>query len=152
MKIDINLLRKRLETFLQDDSNQPCLPDKVLKSNPLLKDLELEFFASESWRCGGLTGGNCWGDQADHPVESDPENQITSLDKFLEEFYPETSFLVYRKLLDKISYTEYSNYEYYGNYNIYRFKYITLEEIISVFENECDTDFDEDNQSHYSYR
>lgn len=150
MQIDITLLRKRLETFLQDDSNQIYLPDSAFKSNHLLKDLE--FFASEPWRCGGLTGRNCWGDQANNPVESDPETQITSLDKFLEEFYPETSFLVYRKLLDKVSYTEYFSYEYYGNYTIYRFKYITLDEIISVFENECYTDFDEDNQSHYSYR
>lgn len=71
-----------------------------------------------TWTTGGMRGGNCWGDSADQPVESEEEPDDTFLDKILEAVVPSLSFLQYRKLTRHNLYDKYDAgyHEYYGNY------------------------------------
>lgn len=76
-----------------------------------------EGYYEVTWITGGMTGGNCWGDSADHPVGAEPEPALELLDQFLDEVCPDLTARQYRRLLAEVPYRDtYSNYEYYGNY------------------------------------
>jgi hypothetical protein len=69
------------------------------------------------WVTGGLTGGNCWGDNADQSVSSDPEPELELLDQFLEVICPALTLRQYRELTAAVvNRGSYTDYEYYGNY------------------------------------
>ena len=69
------------------------------------------------WVTGGLTGGNCWGDNADQSVSSDPEPELELLDQFLEVICPALTLRQYRELTATVvNRDSYTDYEYYGNY------------------------------------
>lgn len=124
-------LMELLITFKKEISNGAYVDgfkyDQVADPNAPL-------FVAEPWRCGGLTGGSCWGTNADRPVESDPENELTALNQFLEKHFPDLSFLKYRKLAAKIQYSESTVGEYYGNYTEYRTSYIMFEDICEALD------------------
>lgn len=96
--------------------------------------MNLPVLVSERWVTGGKCGGNCWGDTADSPVETEDESSFESLDNFLEDIAPELTFIEYRKLVGKIQYGDYTQGEYYGNYYEYSFKYIKHEDLIEFLE------------------
>lgn len=97
-----------------------------------LKDKSFEGFISEPWLVGGASGGNCWGDEANHGVTAEDPNELTDLDKFLEEEMPEITFIQYKKILPLIQYQEYTVNEYYGNYNEYKVAYLSFEKLAEV--------------------
>lgn len=65
-----------------------------------------------SWSLGG-TSGNCYDDKLSH-VSADPEGELDSLDDFLMEYYPNTSFLQYKIITRAINRKVQSHSDYYG--------------------------------------
>lgn len=86
------------------------------------------------WSTGGTSGGSCWDDSNPQPYSTDnaPE-ELTDLDRILEKYWPEISFLQYRVLAAKLvkggSYTE---YEYYGNSTNRSFKLLWLRDLYTT--------------------
>ena len=99
---------KIIEIVITEDSmkyDKQYLEDRYLKN---------ECFEVE-WTTGGTTGGTCW-DTEHESVASEPEPELEELDRFLEVFCPEISFLLYKKLIrDLVKRRDRSDYEYYGN-------------------------------------
>lgn len=84
-------------------------------------------YISERWTTGGLTGGNCWGNNADVPVSASPEPEFHDLDSILEHLCPGISFMQYKKLIQEVVVTrEGTETEYYGNYYHYAEKCVYL--------------------------
>lgn len=85
---------------------------------------------SVEWRTGGMSGGNCWGDQPSYSVDADEVPEMTMLDEFLEEICPEITFLEYkrvmRELIESDSRTE---YEYYGNHTNYGIRRVNFRKL-----------------------
>lgn len=130
-------IKDLLKQFLKDNPN-PYLYG-YRKSYWSKDDLEKEsdVFFSESWRIGGLTGGNCWGGVADQSISAEDQAEFTQLDQFLEKYFPKITFLQYKKLLPLIKTQDFSVGEYYGNYTEYRISYVKFDDIadcLSEFE------------------
>lgn len=92
-------------------------------------------FAEESWEVGGQSGGSCWddGDSSYYSIPGEPEPDKYLLDSILELVKPGISFLTYRKIRENvISYSEYSQNDYYGNYTDYRIRYIDLSKLYDM--------------------
>lgn len=79
------------------------------------------------WCTGGITGGNCWSEGGHRSYVSDDEER-SELDRVLEIFYPNITFLEYRNL-DLAHRGSYSEYEYYGNSTDYAFKYVKVKDL-----------------------
>lgn len=86
----------------------------------------------EYWRIGGITGGNCWGDEANESVSADDEPDYAGLDELLLEIAPNTTFLQYKKMLSAEQTYEYTEYEYYGNRYYYKVKYIRIKDLYDI--------------------
>ena len=119
-----------LEEFLKVNPNPYIYRNRQVGDGDSFKG-----FHSDSWRVGGLRGGNCWGGVADEPVEADEEAEFTQLDSFLEEYFPNITFLQYKKLLPLVKTEEFSVGEYYGNYNDYRYSYVLFEDVAECLAN-----------------
>lgn len=85
---------------------------------------------SPAWRTGGITGGSCWGGEANRSVEG--EEMPAWLEEFLEMIAPETSFLKFRRLQQKCTRYTYTENEYYGNSTDYAFQVLTVSDILAV--------------------
>ena len=87
-------------------------------------------YYSVEWRTGGMSGGNCWGDEPSYSVDADEVPEMTMLDEFLEEICPEITFLQYkrvmRELIESDSRTE---YEYYGNHTNYGIRRVNFRKL-----------------------
>lgn len=82
------------------------------------------------WRTGGMCGGNCWGDSADHPVDADPEPDMPLLDQLLEEVCPDISFIKYKHVLNKcVKHDTTTMHEYYGNYTMFAQKRVNFRDL-----------------------
>lgn len=81
------------------------------------------------WKVGGKTGGNCWGDDADEYVREEQEPFFKDLDNLLTKIVPKLSFIQYKDIEKLIRYHEYTEHEYYGNYNDFKRKYIVIQEL-----------------------
>lgn len=76
---------------------------------------------SVEWTTGGMTGGNCWGDEArsmgSYDIDDEPEFNV--LEEMLQEICPNITLKEYRTILDdsdvKVS-RSWTDSEYYGNY------------------------------------
>lgn len=78
---------------------------------------------------GGYSGGNCW-DGIAEPYERDkPKDHLKILDLFLEEFYPNITFLQYNKIKDIIHNNSETEHEYYGNSTDWVIEYIIISEL-----------------------
>ncbi len=97
----------------------------MIYNDEALKPSDVVF---KEWITGGITGGNCWDNQT-HLRESDQEPEFSSLDKILENLYPNITFLQYKKLMKLVKTTEYISSGYYGNYEEYRVEYIILQDL-----------------------
>src|ERR1035437_5014514 len=76
------------------------------------------------WITGGASGGNCWGDSAEHVIESDPEPEL-DLTALFEKVCPNMTFLQYRKVMkDIVVQSNRMEHEYYGNYTEYSIKIV----------------------------
>lgn len=102
--------------------------------NSLNGKVTFPVLASSAWVSGGLCGGNCWGSDADQSVSSEPEDDFSSMENLLEEIYPDLKLSQYRKLREFIVYGDYTVSEYYGNYTEYSFKFIRIDDLVSVLE------------------
>lgn len=125
--MDATTLKSQLEEYLKANPNPYIYGGDMGKS--------FEGFHSDSWTVGGLTGGNCWGSDADQAVRAEEAPEFNQLDQFLETYYPKITFLQYKKLLPLIKTREFTVGEYYGNYTDYRVFYVTFEDIIDVMAN-----------------
>jgi len=119
---------KELEQILKEKFNSETQYNYYIKDKNVLN----EIIISDYWTVGGLTGGNCFGGSADFSVEAEPEEEFTQLDDFIEEYFPDTTFSKYRKIMSMIKFNEESHYEYYGNYTVYRWKYISFRDLIEI--------------------
>lgn len=81
------------------------------------------------WVSGGVSGGNCWGDEANQPVYGEPMPEFDDLDNLLIEIVPDMGILHYKKLIQLITDDESCEYEYYGNSTIYAIKRIKVEDV-----------------------
>lgn len=82
------------------------------------------------WTTGGLTGGSCYGDSADRPVEPEPEPELYTLDEILMEECPNLTFLEYRRMMrdDKLIVRRtWEDREYYGNFYAQASKQVDLD-------------------------
>jgi hypothetical protein len=81
----------------------------------------------EQWVTGGQGGGSCWGDDADRPVEPEPEPEFADLDAILETICPNITFLQYKSVVASVVRRgDRSVREYYGNYTDYGVKTVRL--------------------------
>lgn len=91
------------------------------------------------WRAaetGGVSGGSCWDSSNPQPYASmvDDPGIGATLDGFLEEHFPNISFLTYRKLVTKVSSRDHTEYEYYGNRTDYRLWSLSFEDAWNILE------------------
>lgn len=92
------------------------------------------------WTIGGMDGGNCWDDIPKHfPLSTDDEPDDIVLDRILEEFYPNCSFLEYKKISkDVYEYETKEHKEYYGNYRIVKYRKILVDVLYSFLKEKTD--------------
>ena len=79
------------------------------------------------WKTGGKTGGNCWGDEAEEYVQEEQEPFFKDLDNLLTKIVPKLSFIQYKDIESFIRYHQYTEHEYYGNYDNFKRKFIVIE-------------------------
>lgn len=99
-----------------------------------LKSNDFHGFISEPWIIGGATGGNCWNDNGNEPIDAEPEKKFEILDNFLIEHCPNITFSQYRTLEAYINEQEYRVIEYYGNYNKMKIKYIKFNDLVNFIQ------------------
>lgn len=96
------------------------------------KDIE-GMIIDEKIETGGAQGGDCWGNNPSGYSTGKSFGESSILDMFLEEHYPDVSFLRYRKIRRKvISTRDTSHYDYYGNYTEYSMRMIDLAELLEA--------------------
>lgn len=94
----------------------------------------------ESWTTGGMTGGDCWGNEAEWLVDASPEPEFVDFDTIIEHFLPEISHLAYKRLARSLIHTDtYTDSEYYGNYYTRAEKWVDLEEMYKLLSREKGT-------------
>ena len=96
---------------------------------------KLPILVSAQWISGGVTGGNCWGDEANISREAEDTPEFNELFDFLTEHYPNISFLQARAILLKTQIGDYTELEYYGNCTHYGIHYIMHDDLIEVLSN-----------------
>jgi hypothetical protein len=131
MTLTKNVILQELEDFKKGACN-PYLSGYRAPSGSNEIDLsskDFKGFVSDSWVIGGMTGGDCWGSEADQAVTASEPEELTLLEEFLEQKMPKLSFLDYKKLRKLIKSEEWGRGEYYGNYYKYKCYYITFEDI-----------------------
>ena len=106
--------------------------DKALEPTYRRNTVEGDFIQI-SWCTGGMSGGSCWDDgKEDHhySVSSSPEPEFEALDAIMERFYPEITFMTYKRMAQTlIKISDYCDNEYYGNYYNYAVKYVDLKDL-----------------------
>lgn len=88
----------------------------------------------QSWVCGGVTGGNCWGDSADTGVyaEDTPDSFMFEI---IKNFCPNVSFVEGTELMkrdDIYNVGEFDIREYYGNYTTYKYRFYHFDRIYDL--------------------
>jgi hypothetical protein len=86
------------------------------------------------WETGGMSGGNCWGDEAHYYESDDPKPKFKILDILFKKFKPEISYLQFREIEELIHTNHETQYEYYGNSENYEVQYILLSELLKKLE------------------
>ena len=94
-------------------------------TEPVLLDEKVE--------TGGVSGGSCWGGNPHSYSTGKSFGEQSALDTFLEEFFPDVSFLRYRKLRrEVVSEEDHCDREYYGNYTDYRLRIIDVDKLLEM--------------------
>jgi hypothetical protein len=81
------------------------------------------------YETGGMSGGNCWGDEPRYYSEEPPKDRMKVLDLFLEEYFPNITYLQYKKIDALVQDNSGSDNEYYGNSTDWKVEYIILSEL-----------------------
>ena len=81
------------------------------------------------WVTGGITGGSCWKGSEPHPQQPEEKPNFDSLDDIIERFYPNITYIQFKKIEKLIKVTERDSRGYYGNYDEIRRNYIVLKEL-----------------------
>lgn len=89
---------------------------------------KFDYVASKE-EIGGSRGGSCWGGISDGYTRSDAPDGYGFLDVIIENMFPNTSFIAYRKIVAALETHEETHYEYYGNYTTYRVRWIRMEQL-----------------------
>jgi len=120
---------KLLEEFTGGGQTVYSKMENSYELKNFIKDKKLRALTSSSWTSGGITGGNCWGGEANQAVSTEEPARLTELDNFLELHFPAITFLQYRKIEEHIKIYEYSQSEYYGNYTENSMYYIPFDKL-----------------------
>jgi hypothetical protein len=114
------------EEFMKLVQKFCCVEDKPKRDSGSIPAIK------EYWCIGGVTGGNCWGGEANESVSAHDEPEYGGLDDLLLEIAPNITFLQYKKILSCEERYEYTDHEYYGNYTEYRVKYISINALYNI--------------------
>lgn len=99
--------------------------------------ISLEHSLEAIWTIGGMSGGNCWGDDPSYPVEGEMEPDLENLDLVIEKLCPEITFLAYKRIISKIvKYDQDTDAEYYGNYRDMATKRVILSDLYEALKKE----------------
>lgn len=82
--------------------------------------------------CTGGTSGSCWGPEL-MSVSPDAPEELTSLDDFLSDYFPEITFMQYKKISNAVSTDTASEGDYYGGttHSVKKIMYYsTLQELL----------------------
>jgi len=84
-----------------------------------------------AWESGGVTGGSCWddGDRTHRYTTGEPEPLWDDLDRILEHFCPNITYIRYKRLLAFVKTGEYTRNEYYGNSTTFAHKALYLSDL-----------------------
>lgn len=91
------------------------------------------YLLSDQWTTGGMSGGNCWGDEATPIYYADEEKELSDLDRLLQAIAPNITYLNYREIAKLIDEHRWSQSEYYGNHYDYAIKYVNLKDLYAIF-------------------
>lgn len=92
------------------------------------KELSPNCLLYKEWSSGGMTGGNCWGNEP-YKMEGEREPSFKDLRNLLIEVCPNIGILQYEAIQEIIKEDSYEQREYYGNYTEYTIQYITLKDL-----------------------
>lgn len=87
------------------------------------------------WVCRGMSGGSYWGSEPTY-FKGDSKPSFKVLDLVLEAVKPQITYLQYKQIEGLIEKADYSDLQYYGNYDDYEVEYIVLsklEELLKTF-------------------
>lgn len=101
-------------------------PNEIYCSNPPERERKV---LSVEWRTGGITGGSCWGGEANISIDADEEPEFEELFSILELVAPNLTFLHYRNLLKIVKQDDRTDREYYGNCSYYTIRRICLDDL-----------------------
>lgn len=82
-----------------------------------------------TWSTGGISGGSCWGGENHAYSSGEPEPQWDDLDRILEHFCPNISFIRYKGIMRLTKTDSYSIDEYYGNSRDYAMRVLKLTDL-----------------------
>lgn len=83
------------------------------------------------WVLGGMAGGNCW--TSDGPNIAVPsEDAPIFFPQLCDELYPEIPYRAVIRLQNLCKTFEFTQQEYYGNYTLYAFRVLRLEDMLEV--------------------
>ena len=145
-KMSTESIEERLEAYLKDNPIYVWgRQERALKSagfdiqpavNPFSSYLKTSHvkgvLVSPSWCVGGLTGGSCYGDNADRPVEA--EEKPAWLENLMERVFPEVSFLKFRRIQKACVTFSYSDPEYYGNYRDMACEVLRVSDLLDILQ------------------
>lgn len=77
---------------------------------------------------GGMSGGSCWGDEA-QPYQENEEFKHDILLMLLDRICPNITLLQYKKLGKFRELSPYTSYEYYGNHTTYEIEIYSLKQV-----------------------
>lgn len=77
----------------------------------------------------GASGGNCWGDDAQHFSNSKSAQEFIPLDRILKTACPNISYLKYKEIQSLIKEEYREDSEYYGNYTEYEVYKLNIKEL-----------------------
>lgn len=82
-----------------------------------------------SWHTGGIGGGSCWGGENHAYSTGDPEPEWEDLNRILEHFCPNITFIRYKGIMRKSTTDDWSRNEYYGNSTNYAMRILKLKDL-----------------------
>ena len=91
-----------------------CIKEKYYESYKSYDFDTSNFLLTLIVETGGVQGGSCWDNSDPRPYSTDvnaDDNKV--LDLYLNEFYPNTTFLKYETI--PVKFENYTESEYYGN-------------------------------------
>lgn len=106
--------------------------DKGFFYSKLKYDPKGELYLYDDACIGGITGGSCWGSEANQSYSTGNSPSIEkSIDALLLAINKELSFLTYKNIINNmpIETDQYSTGDYYGNRDHHISKYIKIEDL-----------------------